>query len=44
MAHECPACGQMCYCDGEDTYLGEGDEDCVHECQEDGEEEDEDDG
>jgi hypothetical protein len=21
MAHECPDCGQACYCDGDDTWM-----------------------
>jgi hypothetical protein len=32
MAHECPTCGQACYCDGEDTWLESSEDDCVHDC------------
>ncbi len=43
MCHECPDCGQMCYCDGDDTYM-DYDDDCLH-ClgvvEEDDEQEDE---
>ncbi len=32
MCHACPVCGQMCYCDWDDTYLGEDiPEGCPHE-------------
>jgi hypothetical protein len=34
-AHECPVCGQECYCDGEDHHQ-EAPDDCCHECDEDG--------
>lgn len=30
MAHECPECGQMCYCDGEDTFVKTADKYCIH--------------
>jgi hypothetical protein len=37
MAHSCPSCGQACYCDGEDTWIEDVQEDipdeCAHECQ-----------
>lgn len=29
MAHDCPDCQQMCYCDGDDTFMEEFD-DCCH--------------
>ena len=32
MAHECPECGQECYCDMEDHWQ-EAPDDCSHECQ-----------
>lgn len=37
MAHECPDCGQACYCDGDDTWidLWATDGDCDHECGDD---------
>jgi len=28
--HECPSCGQMCDCDGEDIHNDFASEDCVH--------------
>lgn len=31
MSHECPMCGQECYCDGEDHGQPAPD-DCSHEC------------
>lgn len=31
MAHECPTCGQACYCDIEDTWWDDVDE-CFHDC------------
>jgi hypothetical protein len=34
--HECPECGQACYCDGEDTWNDIGSSDwmnCTHECE-----------
>ena len=31
--HSCPDCGQACDCDGEDTWIDENEDDCVHECQ-----------
>lgn len=34
MAHECPNCGQLCYCDLED-HESEAPDDCVHDCEED---------
>lgn len=31
--HECPDCGEACYCDMEDHHTGElCDFDCVHQC------------
>lgn len=32
MAHECPVCGQECYCDGEDHHQ-DAPADCCHECE-----------
>lgn len=32
MAHECPDCGQQCYCDGEDTYIPTSADQCDHMC------------
>ena len=29
MCHECPECGQMCYCDGDDTFMDTGSEECL---------------
>ena len=29
--HDCPECGEACYCDGEDHDIGEV-EDCNHNC------------
>lgn len=34
MAHECPDCGQACYCDGDDTWMDSGSEACEHGCEE----------
>ncbi len=31
--HDCPQCGDACYCDQEDADMGEPDE-CFHECEE----------
>lgn len=31
MSHECPECGQTCYCDMED-HDQEAPDDCSHEC------------
>lgn len=31
MSHECPECGQWCYCDGEDHGQPAPD-DCSHDC------------
>jgi len=42
MAHECPECGQACYCDMEDVWWDDY-EDCEHECDEDDEDWDDDD-
>ena len=30
--HSCPDCGQACDCDGEDTWIEENEEECIHEC------------
>ena len=32
MAHECPECGETCYCDLEDHDTGEAPIDCAHGC------------
>jgi len=32
MSHDCPECGELCYCDDEDTFLEEAPEDCYHDC------------
>ena len=33
MAHNCPKCGRLCYCDMEDIDWGDNfDEECFHEC------------
>lgn len=32
MAHECPDCGQACYCDGDDTWMDSGAATCGHGC------------
>lgn len=34
MAHECPECGQVCYCDGEDTWMDTWATaaECIHVC------------
>lgn len=32
--HDCPNCGQACYCDMDDTDLGEAPPDCCCECYE----------
>lgn len=31
VAHECPVCGQACYCDIEDVWEDDF-EDCQHDC------------
>jgi hypothetical protein len=31
--HECPECGDVCYCDGEDHHACD-DADCCHDCEE----------
>lgn len=33
MAHECPDCGEICYCDGED-HLQDVSLHCSHQCDE----------
>lgn len=30
MAHECPDCGETCYCDGEDTFFDFAPSNCRH--------------
>lgn len=37
MAHDCPDCGRLCYCDVEDTFIEEAPSDCAHwrECDRD---------
>lgn len=32
--HDCPICGEACYCDMEDHFQ-EAPDDCCHECEED---------
>lgn len=39
--HSCPECDAACYCDCEDSDVGFSDEDCVHECDSDGESDEE---
>jgi hypothetical protein len=39
MSHECPTCGQECYCDGED-HGQDAPSDCTHECEADGDDAD----
>lgn len=34
MAHSCPLCDQACYCDGEDVWNECAAEECIHECEE----------
>ncbi len=29
--HECPDCGQVCTCDGDDTWMDSESENCAHE-------------
>lgn len=31
MAHDCPECGELCYCDIED-HMNEAPDDCCHTC------------
>jgi len=32
--HECPECGQVCDCDGEDTWIGwPANIECSHDCE-----------
>lgn len=38
--HECPECGQVCYCDMED-HDQPAPPDCKHECEEDDDEDEE---
>jgi hypothetical protein len=34
--HECPSCGIVCDCDGEDTWMSwPGNADCEHVCEDD---------
>ena len=37
--HECPECGQACDCDGEDIWNDAAALDCIHECEDDYDEE-----
>jgi hypothetical protein len=30
--HSCPDCGQACDCDGEDTWIDSNEDECVHNC------------
>jgi hypothetical protein len=39
MSHECPSCGQECYCDGED-HGQEAPANCTHECEGEGDDAD----
>jgi len=39
MAHNCPYCDDLCYCDIEDTML-EAPDDCSHVCNEEREDDD----
>lgn len=34
MAHDCPACGMACYCDGDDTWMESAWTlaHCMHDC------------
>lgn len=32
MAHDCPECGEVCFCDGDDTWFDDAD-DCTHNCE-----------
>lgn len=38
--HSCPECDQTCYCDMEDADMEESSVDCVHECDESPDDED----
>lgn len=40
MCHECPECGQMCYCDQDDTFMESGADECEHECNPDHDDDD----
>lgn len=33
MSHECPDCDQVCYCDGEDTFIETESDGCNHQCE-----------
>ncbi len=33
--HECPECGMVCDCDGEDVWNDAAAETCEHECEDD---------
>lgn len=37
MAHDCPECGCLCYCDLEDAMSSIAPADCSHECEEENE-------
>ena len=30
MAHDCPVCGRLCYCDLEDAWSLYNNDDCIH--------------
>ncbi len=30
MCHNCPVCGELCYCDMDDLFLEENSEKCLH--------------
>jgi hypothetical protein len=36
VAHECPDCGQVCFCNGDidDVEMPWGADSCIHECEE----------
>jgi len=40
--HDCPECYQVCDCDGEDVWHEEGSavDECVHDCEDEEDEED----
>lgn len=35
--HDCEVCGELCDCDGDDTFLSQP-ADCTHVCEDDGDE------
>lgn len=32
MAHDCPECGELCYCDLDDVFFEDSLEECIHQC------------